>query len=181
MCLLLEIAEVIRFLVERHVCSWEIHWWNVNWDRLWLNWSWSTIAAGTIWVMIVGGHSWDWSWSRNRAWSFLYRLRSCIASALLYILRRWNLVLDSSRLRLDWSFGLSSDNSELESELQLRLRSAVQLLENLCVVWVESDEVSGGIGVALKDNLGVVWNIQERAKLRNNSLACSGKLHGENI
>lgn len=165
MSLLLEVAEVSWLLVEREVCPWEIHWWSVHWDRLWLNWSWSTITTGSIWVIIGGGHSWNWSWSRNGAWGLLCLLWSCLRRGLLCVLSGWNLVLDTSRLRLDWSLGLSSDNCQLESELQLSLRSTVQLLEDLCVVWVESDKVSGGIGVAFKDDLGVVWNIQEGAKL----------------
>ena len=144
---------MVDLLVKCKATRWEFHGWGVN--RNWLRhlWSRSTVQAGTVWVE---DGSWDLGWARSLLWHW---------SLLGSLLGGWKLVLDGSRLWLNWRLGLGLDHGELESKLQLGLRSAVQLLEDLCVAWVEGDEVSGTVGVALKDDLGIVWNLQKSAKL----------------
>jgi hypothetical protein len=61
------------------------------------------------------------------------------------------LVLNGSLL---WGWGRVVDDGDLETELQLGLGGAVELLVDRGVGWVEDDEGCGAVGVTLEDSLG---------------------------
>lgn len=82
------------------------------------------------------------------------------------------IILDSRRLWLHWSlFGI--DDSHSETQLELGLGSAVELLVDRGVVGVESDEGSGTITVAFEDGLGGRKNTEKASKLFVLSVSCS--------
>jgi len=74
----------------------------------------------------------------------------------------WLLVLDSGRLRSNRRLIIDSD---LETELELRLGSSIELLIDRCVGRIEGNEGSGTIGVTLEDSFGRRWDSKEESKL----------------
>ena len=61
------------------------------------------------------------------------------------------LVLNGGRLWHDWLLILDSD---LETELELGLRSSIKLLVDRCIVRIEDNERCGTVGVTFEDGFG---------------------------
>lgn len=67
--------------------------------------------------------------------------------------RSWEVVFDNGLLWLGRLLILLVDDGDLETKLELSLGCTVELLVDRKVVWVEGYEISGTVGVTLKDGL----------------------------
>ncbi len=99
---------------------------------------------------IYRGHGWRgrWRWILTRL-------------GLLFGRARY-LVFNSGRSRYHWFLVCDGD---LESKLELSLRSTVELLVDSSVVGVQDDKCSCTVGVTFEDDIGRWWNSKEEAKL----------------
>jgi hypothetical protein len=80
------------------------------------------------------------------------------------------LVFDGGGL---WSNWLLIFDSDLETKLELSLRSSIELLVDRRIVRVEDDECSSTIGITFEDGFGGRWDCKEESKLEKEDLSAS--------
>lgn len=84
--------------------------------------------------------------------------------------QRWWLLSDWARfLVLNggglWSNRLLVLDGDLETKLELGLRSSIKLLVDRCVVRVKDDKCCGTVGVTFEGGFGGRWDCEEETKL----------------